>query len=297
MSKALFIRNLLLYFRHRKTVMMSLFSVFMMLLVYILFLGSQHVATIQHTLEQYNITASESDISWLVNCWVLGGLLSIVPFTAARAVLGQQVNDIEKRIMRDFKSSPLRMDKYPIALVLSSTVVGVMMACAVMLVICTYIVVSSKHMFSVAVIFRTIGIVGLHSFMCACIMSYPVSRMKTVQDYSTMCTVVDMLIGFVNCVYVPIGVLPTAVQNVLRCFPFNQATELLRDTICDAPMQAVFKGVSQEGLLYYENYEGVATKFGSVDVSRWVIVAYMLACSLIFFFLYTKSFHKKQQQI
>ena len=31
MSKALFIRNLLLYFRHRKTVMMSLFSVFMML--------------------------------------------------------------------------------------------------------------------------------------------------------------------------------------------------------------------------------------------------------------------------
>lgn len=294
---ALFKRNILLYFRHKKTVVMSFFSVFMMLMIYILFLGSQHVATIEHTLERYNVVAVESDLSWLVNCWVLGGLLSIVPFTAARAVLGQLVTDHEQKIIRDFKSSPLRMERYPIALILASTLVGMLMAIAVMLVVCTYIIITSKHMFPLLVILQVIAIVGAHSFMSACVMSLPVSRMRTNQDYSTLCTVVDMLIGFVNCVYIPIGILPTGVQSFLRFLPFNQATELLRHTICKAPMQAVFANVAIEGMQYYESYEGVSTKFGPWTVHYWVIIAHMLLWAVVFFALFVRSFNKKDDQI
>ena len=297
MIKALFNRDIILYFRHRKTVMMSFFTVFLMLAVYILFLGAQHVQTIKHSLETFHVPASERDISWLVNCWVLGGLLSVVPFTAARAGLGQMVSDYEDRIMRDLKSSPLRMDKYPIALILASTLIGIIMACAVMLVVGVYIIVASKHMFPADVIFKVIAIVGLHSFMCACAMSYPVSHMRTVQDYNTLCTVVDMLIGFVNCVYIPVGVLPPLLQDVLRFFPFNQATELLRNTICEAPMNAVFAGGAAQGIQYYANYEGVSTKFGPFYVDKWVILLYMAVVSALFFLLFMHQFSKKQQNI
>ncbi|MBQ8093475.1 MAG: ABC transporter permease [Clostridia bacterium] len=297
MIRTLFKRNLMLYFRHPKTVIMSFVSVFMMLMIYILFLGSQHVNTIVHTLKTYNISADETDVSWLVNCWVLGGLLSIVPFTASRAGLGVMVTDYEERIMRDLKSSPLRMNRYPIALILASTVIGMLMATAVFIIVGVYIILASKHPFPIPVMFNVIMIVGLHSFMCACFMSYPVSYMRTNQDYSTLCTVVDMLIGFINCVYIPVGVLPVQVQNFLRLLPFNQATELLRSVICRAPMSAVFSDVAAEGLRYYQDYEGVITKFGPYFVPQWVIALHMAIWSAIFFVLFTKHFAKKRDEI
>ena len=51
---------------------------------------------------------------------------------------------------------------------------------------------------------------------------------KTQNAYGVASTVVNTLIGFLMGIYVPIGVLPSAVQTAIRLFPISHAAVLFR---------------------------------------------------------------------
>lgn len=51
--------------------------------------------------------SNHEDIKWLVNCWIISGILSIVPVTSSLGALVNMVADKERKIMKDFKSAPI----------------------------------------------------------------------------------------------------------------------------------------------------------------------------------------------
>ncbi|MDY3931777.1 MAG: hypothetical protein SOZ08_08775 [Erysipelotrichaceae bacterium] len=101
--RSLISRNLKLYFRDQTAVFFSLLAVLIVIVLYILFLADIQVKIIQDSAEGM---LAEKDISYLVNSWILAGLLSITTVTSTLGAYGTMVKDTENRIRMDFASSP-----------------------------------------------------------------------------------------------------------------------------------------------------------------------------------------------
>lgn len=66
---------------------------------------------------------------------------------------------------------------------------------------------------------KVLGLIILTVIFASFMMFFMVSCFKSVNAYSTACTVIGTLIGFLTGVYIPIGNLPESVQTVVKLFP------------------------------------------------------------------------------
>ena len=181
-------RNIKLYFRNRTAVFFSLLSVLIVIILYVLFLSNIQVESVN---EQLNGTISEKDISYLINSWVLAGLLSITTVTSTLGALGFMVNDREKKIVMDFKSAPLKISTYPIAGVVSAMIVGILISVIAFMVYGLYIYIDTGYYFSLIIILKTLGLVFISTFMSAALMGLLVSFFSTNSAFSSA----SLLIG------------------------------------------------------------------------------------------------------
>ncbi len=77
-------RNLQIYFRDRATVMLSLLAAVILLLLYLLVLGSLQV----NSLRQEFPEARTENIEWFVGSWVYAGIVMITTVSTGLAALG-----------------------------------------------------------------------------------------------------------------------------------------------------------------------------------------------------------------
>lgn len=290
--KAMISRSLKLFLRDKAAVFFSLLTVLIVIALYVLFLSKEHVEQIQRLAEGVD----ENDISWLVNCWILGGMMSIIPVTSCCGVLATMMRDQETKIIKDFKSTPLRKSEYPLAMIISSAIVGFLMSVCAFVIYVIYIYASWGHMFSAQQILKTLGLTAFTAVLGASSMGFLVSLLKSMSAYSSFCIVVDTLIGFLNGVYVPIGALPKGVQTVTKIVPFNGAASLFRSVLVSDSIQAVFAGAPEEAILDYRAYEGIDFIINGKAASFGLVMLYMGAIAVITFILFMIRFASKKKE-
>ena len=91
------IRNLKVFFKDKSSVFFSLLAVFIIIGLYALFLGDVW-------------TSSMSDIAgirFLMDSWIMAGLLAVTSVTTTMGAYGIMVQDREKKITKDFAASPV----------------------------------------------------------------------------------------------------------------------------------------------------------------------------------------------
>lgn len=175
-------RNIKLYFRDRASVFFSLLGALILILVYVLFLSNNQLESVR---QEVGPTINEDNLSYLINSWILAGMLSITTITSTLGALGFMVNDKERKIIKDFKSSPLAMS-YPIAAIVSAFVVGVLISGIVFLVYGVYIFLTTGYYFDLIIIFKTIGLIFISSLMNATLMGFIVSFISSNNAFSAV---------------------------------------------------------------------------------------------------------------
>ena len=111
-------RTLMIHARNRAGILFSLLSAFLVFLICVVFMQDSMINNVM----QLSPSSSRDQVSWMISCWVMAGLLSITPVTTSCGVLVFMVMDREKKIIKDFKSSPLRKFDYPLGLVLAAVI-------------------------------------------------------------------------------------------------------------------------------------------------------------------------------
>lgn len=218
-------RNLKMYFRDKTAVFFSLLAVLIVIVLYILFLAQIQIDAV---VESTNNIIDENNVSYLINSWILAGLLSITTVTSTLGGYGIIVEDVEKRKRMDFKSSPLSSMKYPSASVLSCIAIGTIISCVALAVYTLYIFITTGYCFGMQQFLQCIGFILLSSSMSATLLGFVVSFIKTSNGFSSISLVVGTVIGFLNGLYVPMGSLPEVIQNVLKCLPFGHIASVFR---------------------------------------------------------------------
>lgn len=287
-------RNLLLYFRDKSAVFFSLLSVFIVIGLYILFLAELQISTIKEFVPKFS---NYEDIKWIVNCWIISGLLSIIPVTSTLGMLGNVVADKERKIMKDFKSSPIHISKYPIAAVLSSCIIGILMSMIAFIIYSIYIYVDIQHGFSIKQYGICFLLIILVNMMTATVNGLMVSFFNTIRSFTAASIVIGTIIGFITGVYVPVGVLPKGVQYLVQALPFGHVAVLFRSILMKGPLNVVFGNVPQEYLDDYKELYGIIYKIDGVELSLAVSFIYVIVVLFIATSLFILNYSRKRKEL
>lgn len=268
-------RNLKLFFRDRASVFFSLLAVFIIIGLYVLFLGDMVMMDLE------GIPGAR----FLMDSWIMAGLMAVTSVTTTMGALGIVVEDRAKEIYKDFHTSPVKRTTLVGGYLISTLVVGVVMSLVALVLSELYIVVSGGEFLPWGNMLKVLGLIVLSTMASGAIMFFVVSFFKTQNAYGVASTVLGTLIGFLMGIYVPIGVLPSGVQTVVKLFPISHAATLFRQVFMEVPMSVSFAGAPQEMVLGFQTSVGVIFKYNDGTISPLTSTLILAATAFVFFIL------------
>lgn len=294
MNKKLIYRFIKLYYSDKMAVFYSLLGAIVVIVLYFLFLAKNQVTMI---LEQTNGLAGQKEVSYLVHSMILSGLLSVTSMTSVLGAYGTMVSDWETHIMMDFRSSPLKPWEYPLASVLSSWIVGVLISGISLLFYGFGIFFATGYFFSLNQIGTTVLLILFSSMFSALFMGAVCSIIRTSRTYSGVSLLVGTFIGFANGLYVPITTLTETVRNVITVLPFIHTASLFREALCQEAVDMVFKDVPDTIRNNYMGQIGLSLQLGDFHISQLFSISYLSVISLVSFFIMLFIWTRKAKQI
>ncbi|MFA9464230.1 MAG: ABC transporter permease [Velocimicrobium sp.] len=275
-------RNLKLYLRDKASVLFSLLSVFIVIGLYVVFLGDVWT----QDLEEF------SNARELMDNWVMAGVLAITSVTTTMGILSNMVRDKENNIYKDFYVSPIKRGQLIGGYIISAIVVGLVMSCIAFLVAEGYIVANGGNMVTVVNFLKVLVLLVLTTFMNTTIMFLFVSFFQTTNAFATASTVIGTLIGFITGIYLPIGMYPEGVQWIIKICPVSHAALLFRQVMMEDAMNTAFQGVPTSAVYEVKTQLGIIYEFGTHTVSfrqsLLVILISGVVCSILSFLIHRK---------
>lgn len=278
-------RNLLLFFRDKSAVFFSLLAVIIIIGLYALFLG--------------DVWASEykevANIRFLMDSWIMAGLLAVTSVTTTMGAFGTLVSDREKNIIKDFNSSPVKRSSIAGGYVISAFLIGCIMSVVALILVEIYIVASGGKLLSAVAFGKVFGLILVCTLVNTAIVFFVVSFFKSNNAFATASTVIGTLIGFMTGIYLPVGALPDAVQFVIKIFPVSHAVAIFRQVIMDVPLSEAFAGAPAESLIEFEKMMGVTYYFGDYEVTTWMSILVLIVTSVVCFGLAVLNMTRKKK--
>lgn len=279
-------RNLKVFFRDKMSVFFSLLSVFIIIGLYVLFLGDVITADME------GIEGSR----FLMDSWIMAGILAVASITTTIGAFGIMVEDRAKKNIKDFQSSPLKRYEIAGGYIISSFSVGIIMSLVALALSEIYIVSSGGSLLSIASFLKVISVIIISVISSSSMVYFIVSFFSSTNAFATASTVIGTLIGFLTGVYIPIGTLPAPVQSFIKIFPVSHSAALLRQIIMDEPIKNSFEGIPKDVLLGFKEQLGVTFKYGDYIANTWIHIGVLVLTAILFYGLAIFNLSRKKNK-
>jgi multidrug/hemolysin transport system permease protein len=261
-------RNLRLFFRDRAAVFFSLLSALILIGLYGLFLGNQQVDALQQQLPH----ASGGDIRAFVVAWVFAGVAMITTLTTSLSSLSQLVEDASTGRFRDFLVSPVRRLELILGYLLSGFVISVLVTSVTVIAGELYLAITGGSVMTPLEMLTCFGYICLSSGAFVAISAFAVTFVPSPQAFTAVATIVGTLVGFLAGAYIPPGVLPSGVVNVIQALPFAQSALLLRQPLTHGALATMTDGNAPASDAISAFY-GMTAKVGDATVTNgWALL-------------------------
>lgn len=277
-------RNLLVFFRDRSSVFFSMLAPFIVIGVYVLFLGNA-----------YSDGFGGMDVTFMMDRWIMAGLLGVTIISTSMGAFAIMVADRSKNTLKDFYSSPVSRSKLTGGYVISSFIIGFIMTLITFALAEIFIVARGGEVLGLTAFLKTLGILVLTNLCNTAIIFFVVTLLSSENAFATASSIVGTMVGFLTGIYVPIGSLPDAVQWVIKIFPPSHSVSLLRQVMMEKPLaetlaadtEGKFEGIKEE--------LGIVLKVGSHDIPPMVSVLLLVVCGAVFYILSIYSLSRKKK--
>ena len=270
-------RHLKIYFRDRANVMFSLLAVFIIIGLYVLFLGDVWTKDLQ----------AFEGARELMDHWVMAGVLAVTSFTTTMGMLGSMVKDRELRINMDFYVAPIGRTALTGGYIAGAYIVGLVMTLLALIVAEIYITVNGGSILAAGQTLKVLAMIFLTTLMNTTFSVFIVSLFKSQNAFSVASTVFGTLIGFLTGIYLPIGMYPEAVQWMIKIFPVSHAAGIFRNLMMDASMKTSFEAAPPEVVTALKTELGICYEFGSHEVTQTESLL-IIAGSIVIFSLLSR---------
>ena len=285
---ALISRHHKLFRRNKTLVAFSMLSVLIVLILYIAFLQKMQVDAIEQAIR------GQEGVRVLVNEWMVAGILSIMGVTTTLSVLGLYIKDRESGVFQDFLSTPTNAAKLQLSYVINGFLVGMTFS-LVGLLLCELFLVSAGGAFlSFTQLVKVIGVITIGVLASTVVNCVLILFVHSTAAFSTLGTIVGTVIGFLCGVYVPVGVLPNFVQQIILAFPISHYTVLLRQIMMEDSLATVFEQEAAKSA--YEETYGVVFEWNNQAMTATASITYLIVTTVVLA-LVALFFFKKQHRI
>lgn len=268
-------RHLKVYFRDRWAVFFSFLSIFIILVLFIVFLNMMQVNALPQHLRDTN------EGNYLVYAWILSGVLMVSTVTTPLGFLGLMVNDLETKTLHDFYASPLSRSKVVASYLIGAIIIAMAFSILNLLLGFGILYYVSGYYLPLIDIVYVLLAMTLTSLLFAALFYYLVSMLKTNQAHSTLSTLIGTLIGFFAGIYVPIGSFGQGLITFLSSLPFMQGAAVIRNLYMQHALDTVFKNAIEQRN-QYESFFGLNVIIGNQIVPQFWVFMILLAWTGIF---------------
>jgi len=269
-------RNIKLYLRDRLSVFFSFLSALIIILLYALFLRSNLVAGVISEAGAVKCT------SWLVDSWLMAGLIVVNSITVSLGVLGLMITDKTGNRLRSFLIAPINRFTIVSGYVVSAWIIGSLMTILTFILGEIYIVINGGELLSIVGVLQIIGLIFLNVFSSTSIIFCIVALIKTEGAFQTFSTILGTIIGFVTGIYIPIGVLSAPIQSITKLIPVTYGVTLTRQVFMHEPISNMFAGAPQTAITGFEKYFGSRVFIGDYQCPPFLMVMILLFTGLAF---------------
>lgn len=273
-------RNLKLFFRDRASVFFSLLSVIIIIALYAVFLGNIQVQELESKAGQHVPGAA-----WLVNAWILAGILAVSTVTVSLGAYGTMVDDVHDGQIKDFFVAPIKRAQMVAGYMVSSALIAVIMNVIAFIISEGYIALSGGKLLTPLQMLETMGVLILSILSFSSLVCFITSFVKSPRAFGTLSTIVGTMIGFLTGIYVPVGVLPDALVTVMKFIPFTYSAVWLRQIFTAAPMAQIFANAPANISNNYAYEYGIKMNIGNTPLEPWMMAIIIAGTGVIFFAL------------
>ncbi|MDY4575768.1 MAG: ABC transporter permease [Intestinibacter sp.] len=278
-------RNLKVFFRDKTAVFFSLLAVFIVLGLYVLFLGDAWADSLQNI----------KDAKQLMNCWIIAGLIGVTSVTANMGAFGIMVEDKSKNKMKYFTVSPMKNFKLIGGYILSSFVVGSIMSVVALAISQAYLIYSGAEALTLNQLAEVFLVILVTTLSNGAMVLFIVSLFNSEKAFSTASTIIGTLIGFITGIYLPISMLPESVQNVVKLFPTSHGISILRQIFMERQMEVSFSNIPISYVNEFKESMGVVYYLNDKLVSNTTSIMILIGSAVIFFLLAILIISKKKK--
>ncbi|MFT9391196.1 ABC transporter permease [Leuconostoc pseudomesenteroides] len=245
-------RNMMLYFRNRSGVIFSLLGALISFVLYLVFLKkgiSSNWVGISHK-------------NQLLDTWLISGTLAITGITTTLTALSQMVKDKEQHVLEDLSLTDAGLMSIRFGYLLSATLIGIIMQLIMLVLMGLYFNVTDKMSFQMSQVVPTLGIMVLSAILATLVNSILVNRLKSVDSFGRLTTIIGTASGFLVGTYIPIGSLPTFAQTIMKVTPGSYIASLYRQVLMNDTIKDTFQ--QESAVRYFNRLMGVQIKWSSL---------------------------------
>ncbi len=275
----LVLRNIKLFLRDRAAVFFSLLSVFIILVMYILFLGKMQSDNLG------NAYGNIEGIDWLVSSWIMAGILTVSTVTVPLGAVGNLIDDRADGLLNDFYTSPISRNILALSYLISAWIIGFIMVMINFVIGQVYVLSQGGEMMGLMQLFQTLGLVILSIMTFSSFFFFISLYVRTRNAYGTLATLTGTFIGFLGGIYIPIGVLGKEVQSVMNVLPTAHAVTIIRRVYMQGAIDQVFANAPQEAYDEYAYIYGLNVSIGDFELTNMHMVLSMVIFMAVFYTL------------
>lgn len=240
------VRNLKVFLKDKANIFFALLAPIIVFGLYILFLGKIQSDALLVSLEEMGVTGKNDLVRAFCDSWMLSGVLASACITVPLCACGVMVQDKKRGITADLLASPVPAWLPTAAYFLAVVIAGLILALAVLALCLVYLAASGTWYLSAGDVFGLLGTYVLSVLSSSTLLVFVVGFLRTEGAFTGLNVILGTVIGFLIGAYMPLSVLPKAVQYITLLIPGSYSAALMRNFFLGGVLDAVSAEISPD---------------------------------------------------
>jgi multidrug/hemolysin transport system permease protein len=252
----------------------------------VVFLGKMNADSVLNLLNEYggerDTVLDRSNAEQLVMLWTLAGIVVVNSITITLSMVGIMVEDEAQKRLSSFYVAPVSRWIFVFSYIIAAIAMGIIMCSLTIIIGEAYIVATGGIMLPITILGKVFLYIVLNVFTSATMVFLIANFVHSQSAFGGLSTIIGTLVGFIAGIYLPMGMLPERVQNVLKCFPLLHGCSFMRDLLTKDILAKTFTNCPEELMNGYKEYMGITILYEGEAISTTIKIAFLVISGIIF---------------
>jgi multidrug/hemolysin transport system permease protein len=197
-------------------------------------------------------------------------------------MVGIMVEDEAQKKLSSFYVAPVKRGVFVLSYIIAAIIMGIIMCVMTVVIGEAYTWATGGTILSLAAMGQIFLYIVLNVFTSASMVFLIANFTHSQSSFAGLSTIIGTLVGFLAGIYLPMGMLPEKVQNVLKCFPLLHGCSFMRSIFTKQIIAKTFANCPEKLINGYKEHMGISILFDGEILSNTFQMAFMVISGIIF---------------